>query len=233
LTRVAGADGCRAGWICAVRDIQTGEIRSRLFDSAAALILQSPRPRVLAIDIPIGLPAAGARSCDVEARKRLGPRRNSVFPSPVRPALGAMSHLEASRLTTEADGRRVSVQAWNIFAKIREVDAVFASRPNLQRRVREVHPELAFAALNDGRAMENPKKTRAGREERRRALTRRFGDVFVTFRARYRVADVAHDDILDALANLASAERILRGDAITLPDRPPRDATGLWMEIVY
>ena len=74
----------------------------------------------------------------------------------------------------------MSVQAWNIFAKIREVDAVFATQPNLQRRVREVHPELAFAALNDGRTMENPKKTRAGRDERLRTLSQHFGDAFVT-----------------------------------------------------
>ena len=40
----------------------------------------------LAIDIPIGIPEAGARPADREARALLGPRRNSVFPAPVRAA---------------------------------------------------------------------------------------------------------------------------------------------------
>jgi predicted RNase H-like nuclease len=41
--------------------------------------LQTGSLAAVAVDIPIGLPATGPRSCDVEARQRLGPRRSSVF----------------------------------------------------------------------------------------------------------------------------------------------------------
>jgi predicted RNase H-like nuclease len=44
------------------------------------------------IDIPIGLTASGPRSCDLEARRLLGPRRSSVFPAPAREVLRAWSY---------------------------------------------------------------------------------------------------------------------------------------------
>lgn len=44
---------------------------------------------------------------------------------------------------------------------------------------------------------------------------------------------VADDDVLDAIAVLWTATRIARGEGRGLPDPPPRDPTGLPMEIVY
>jgi predicted RNase H-like nuclease len=43
---------------------------------------------------------------------------------------------------------------------------------------------------------------------------------------------VARDDILDAMAACWTAERIVSGEALCLPDDPPRDARGLRMEIL-
>jgi predicted RNase H-like nuclease len=51
--------------------------------------------------------------------------------------------------------------------------------------------------------------------------------------ARYPVGLVAHDDILDGLVALWTAERIVRGEARTLPEDPPVDRYGLRMEMVY
>nr|WP_231640215.1 DUF429 domain-containing protein [Micromonospora sp. NRRL B-16802] len=39
---------------------------------------------VIGIDIPIGLPDTGRRQADVLAYKLVGPRRSSVFMTPVR-----------------------------------------------------------------------------------------------------------------------------------------------------
>lgn len=39
--------------------------------------------------------------------------------------------------------------------------------------------------------------------------------------------------ILDTFACLRTAERVHRGDAVSLPENPPRDAHGLAMVIVY
>ena len=50
-------------------------------------------------------------------------------------------------------------------------------------------------------------------------------------REQFRRSQVGDDDILDAFAALWSAERLLRGEAITLPVEPELDATGLAMEI--
>lgn len=231
----AGADGCKGGWICLRRQLGRGRVRPFVFEDAAGLIRQRPRPAALAVDIPIGLTEAGPRACDRAARALLGwPRRNSVFPAPVRPALHAGSRLEASQLTQEADGRKVGAQAWGIYAKVRDVDTVLAAHPALQRRVREVHPEVSFREMNGGHSVEPGKKTLAGRARRLRLVEAWFGaGAFERVRVRILEKDVAADDILDAYAALWTAERILRGEALMLPADPPVDPAGLRMEIVY
>ena len=149
-TLVAGVDGCPGGWICVVRDAETGEVSSTLFRTAAALVSRQPCPEVIAIDIPIGLTEAGQRACDQRARGLLGgTRQRSVFPSPIRAALHAASRPTASRITLKADGRKVGAQSWGIYPKVRELDAILSSDATLQRRVREVHPELCFWAWNE------------------------------------------------------------------------------------
>lgn len=231
---VAGVDGCRAGWFRAARHSASGELRFELIASAAALLAQPPTPEVVALDMPIGLPEKGSRECDLAARKLLGPRRSSVFPAPIRPALAAGSHEQASRISERSDGRRVSAQAFHLFARIREVDALLRSDPDARRRVHEVHPELAFRAWNGGEPMTTYKKKRAGRTERRLLIEPWLGSgVLARARAAYLKKQVADDDILDAIAALWTAHRIAEGRAETLPERPPRDSVGLPMRIVF
>jgi predicted RNase H-like nuclease len=45
--------------------------------------------------------------------------------------------------------------------------------------------------------------------------------------------DLADDDIVDAIAGLWTAHRIANGTAEALPSPPPRDETGLPMQIVF
>jgi predicted RNase H-like nuclease len=232
---VAGVDGCPRGWICVVRDTQTGEVASTLFRTGSALVSRQPRPKVIAIDIPIGLTQAGQRACDQRARELLGgTRQRSVFPSPIRPALHAANRNAASRITLMADGRGVGAQSWAIYHKVREWDDILSSDATLQRRVREVHPELCFWAWNGGVAMCHRKKSGEGRAERRRLIDARYGaGVADEVRDQYLVEEVGHDDINDAFAALWTAERILAGTACVIPDRPPKDAAGLRMEMWY
>lgn len=231
---VAGADGCRSGWICVTREVESRAIASGSFADAASLIHQEPRPAVLAIDVPIGLPEAGARSCDREARRRLGrPRGSSVFPAPVRPLLLATSFPEGCEIRQRIEGKRISVQLWNIVPKIRQVDAVLRRLAPARRRfVREVHPEVSFQAWA-GHDLAHSKKRRAGRDERLALVTDHYGaDAFRSVRERHLARDVSDDDVLDAFAALWTAERILAGAAEGMPRDPPRDAEGLRMEIV-
>jgi predicted RNase H-like nuclease len=232
--RAAGADGCKAGWICVAREFGRGRIRSGCFATAAELFAQDPAPTVLGIDIPIGLTSEGARDCDKEARQVLGrPRASSVFPAPIRPVLSAESWEEACAIRERVDGKRMSKQAWAIVSKIRDVDREMTGRPKMQRLIREVHPEVSFWAWA-GRPMRYRKTKRAGREERLTVVEGHFGSgAFGAVRELYPVNRVGHDDILDAFAALWSAERILTGNAQTLPHHPPVDRRGLRLEIVY
>lgn len=231
---VAGVDGCRAGWFRAARHTGSGELRFEVISSAAALLARPPAPEIVALDMPIGLPDKGSRACDLAARKLLGSRRSSVFPAPIRPALAAVAHEQASRISERIDGRRVSAQAFHLFAKIREVDALLRSDPGAHPRLREVHPELAFRAWNGGEPMTTYKKKPAGRTERLALIEAWLGSgVLARARGACLKKQVADDDILDAIAALWTAHRIAEGRAETLPERPPRDSAGLPMRIVF
>src|SRR5438067_7121199 len=198
----------------------------------ADVFAAAPELDVLAIDIPIGLTEAGARACDVEARRRLGPGRgSSVFPAPIRPALHAESYSAACDAAFRAQGKKLSKQSWAIYPKIRQVDELLCRRPELRQRVFEVHPEVTFAEWS-GRAIVESKKKKAGFALRHELVNGHFGDgAYETVRARYTRKDVANDDILDAFAALWTAGRILRGIARSLPAEPRLDAAGLPMRI--
>lgn len=232
--RLAGVDGCRAGWFLAFEDEAglTSRVVER-FDEIADLV---DGDGVVAVDIPIGLPDSGRRRCDVAARARIGPRYRSVFPAPIRPALEAPTRAEADRIARRIDGRGVSAQSFAIYPKIREVDRVLQARPDARRWIREVHPEVSFTAWN-GRPMNAGKATPAGARSRRRLVDAVFGpEATAEARERHLKKDLADDDILDAFAALWSARRVaagLHGRLPAPPDPVPVDATGLRMEIVF
>jgi predicted RNase H-like nuclease len=234
---IAGADGCPAGWICITRNLATGELHSAVYRNARDLIFQQPALHCLAIDIPIGLSSAGPRECDRIARKLLGKRACCVFPAPVRPALHAKTRVQADRAHVSADGRGVGCQSWNLYPKIREVDAILCANPSLRDKVFEVHPEVSFLAWSGGTpgaAIQQPKKTTDGHKARRRLIARHFGArAFDLVRAQYLRRDVQTDDIADAFAALWTAERLGCGAAITFPDPPPVDSYGLKMRMSY
>ena len=237
MTWVAGVDGCPKGWFRASREVDSGVLRFDLIEDAKELCCFStgePTPAVVGIDMPIGLPAQGARACDRAARERLGARRSSVFPAPIRAALRATSHEEASRITEAVDGRRVSVQAWNLFARIRELDILLAPAAGARAPLREVHPEVSFCAWNGGQPMAAAKRSPDGRRERLALVEAWLGEgVLERARGPHPKKHLADDDILDSIAVLWTAQRIAEGRAQTLPGSPPRDEIGLPMEIVF
>jgi predicted RNase H-like nuclease len=154
----------------------------------------------------------------------LGAAHPRVFLTPPRGVLEADDYHEAARLHRMlADGRGLSIQTWNIVARIREVDLV-ADDPRLV----EVHPELSFAMLGGGGALPS-KKTAAGRASRLAALG--------GWLPAGSLMDVpAGDDGVDALACAWSAFRWYAGTARTLSELPSggvdRDARGRPMRIV-
>ena len=141
---LAGVDGCKAGWVVAlVPDRGDGPTSVHVVATFAAVLAM--RPVTIAVDMPIGLPSAGRRACDVATRSQLGARRSSVFPSPIRPMLDAATYPEALVIGRRVDGRGLSRQAFNLIPKIRDVDRNMTRRK--QAWIGEAHPELCFAHL--------------------------------------------------------------------------------------
>jgi predicted RNase H-like nuclease len=197
-------------------------------DVGGVLAVLGHRIAAVAVDIPIGLAACGPRACDVEARHRLGPRRNSVFPAPARAVLATTTYEEACAVSRQLCGKALSKQLYNIVAKIREVDDLLSPSPCRQERLFEACPELSFALMTGGVPMRHGKRTAQGRGERLAALhASGFDDLTATTAAP--PAGAARDDVLDALALAWTARRHVAGDAVRLGGET--DDRGLRMEI--
>ena len=230
---IAGLDGCRGAWAGALLDLDAPErFRCGLFPSVAALLDGPEAPLVAGIDVPIGLPdriLGGGRAADRAARARLGPARSSVFPMPPRAAVYAPDYdaAKAASRTASEPPFAPSIQGYNIFRYVRAVDELLRARPDALARVYEVHPEVAFHALNGLRPLGLPKKGARAREglALRRSLLAAAGLPAALLDARAK--GVPADDHLDALAALVVARDILDGRAVPLPDPPERDAHGL------
>ena len=233
---VSGVDGCPAGWV-AVHWDGGADAKAELFESFAGL-LQS-QAEIIAVDMPIGLPETAGkvgRVCEVLTRQKLGQRQSSVFSVPSRAAAWEEDYRRSCAVNLEHSDppRKVSKQCFNLLPKIREIDVLIT--PQLQARIHEVHPELAFWALNGQHSLDLAKKVKSRANpdglELRRKLLRQNGFPIDTLKVgNWPKSKVGEDDILDACACAWSAMRIFRGENITLPPDPVRDGKGLRMEI--
>jgi predicted RNase H-like nuclease len=233
---VAGADGCRAGWFVVLHETLTGATRRRIVPSFEALLVIPEAPVQLAIDVIIGLPDAphsGGRLCDRETRKLLGwPRSSSVFSPPAQDAIACTTYDEALTVNRRhsPDGIGISKQTFHLFPKLRAVDARMT--PAHQKHVREVHPELAFFAMNGELPLRHSKHAYAGRFERVQLLREHGFEDIEAVAETHAGRDVKRDDVLDAHAACWTALRLHQGTARRLPrGKPPYNARGLRMEI--
>lgn len=252
VTVCCGVDGCAGGWISVQSSRDGRDLSVSLHRRFVDLLASLGTDTVVAVDMPIGLTASGPRACDREARRYLGfPRSASVFPAPIRPALRARTWEQACAIRERVDRKRYQIQAFGLFAKVREVDTLLRAEPRYQNQVFEAHPEVTFAAMNDGLRMAHSKKHPAGRKERLAVIERRLGpeavrlyeDACRTRRvartsSEYEVSGLAprkvgRDDLIDALALVWAARRIATGEHRTLPEFEERDPMGLRMNIHY
>jgi predicted RNase H-like nuclease len=222
-----GVDACRFGWV-GVAVTSRGD-RGRRLTTYAATTIDELADRacdeapldVLGIDIPVGLPDASRRRADLLAAAELGPRRSSVFLTPIREALAAPEYSRANQISRDRTGHGISAQAFGLRAKILEVDAwqATAGLP-----VFEVHPESSFAALSGG-PLGQSKKTTEGRRSRRELLA--GAGLHLADRDFPTGGGVAADDVLDAAAAAWTALRVAAGTARCLPDPPEKFSDGL------
>jgi predicted RNase H-like nuclease/diadenosine tetraphosphate (Ap4A) HIT family hydrolase len=235
--RYVGVDGCRAGWFF----VSAGPVEAiefGVFETMDELWGNYGDAELILVDIPIGLQSRGSppRSCDEAARKLLRPRRHSsVFSPPCREALSARTYAQACRINQEITGRKISIQAWRISAKIRQVDELLRHHTDARGRLRETHPEVCFRALAGGEPMPHAKRTPHGQKQRLALLVKQLPQargIYQAARDRFQRKQLADDDILDALALLVTATLFEKAGA-TLPADPHTDARGLPMEMVY
>jgi predicted RNase H-like nuclease len=215
---VLGVDASPDGWVGVAPDPDRPRAysASTLGELIARAEVDGP-VQVVGVDIPVGLAERGWRSADLEARARLGPRRASLFLTPVRAALEAPAHATAVRLNRAATGQGCSRQAYGLRTKILEVDALVRAGED---RVLEVHPELTFTAMA-ARPPAHGKKTWAGQRERLGLLADQG------LRLDELAGDpgrAAPDDVVDAAAVAWTARRRQAGTARPVPDPPERVA---------
>jgi succinyl-CoA synthetase alpha subunit len=105
------------------------------------------------------------------------------------------------------------------------------AKPELQWMLHEVHPEVSFAFWNAAKPMSHGKKTPEGRTEREQLIDARWPEARSRLQTGLHGKCYSHDDLNDAFAALWSAERINEGTAVSFPDPPVLDRTGIPMVI--
>lgn len=220
---VAGVDGCKGGWLI----VRSGAGLEAEVVTDLGPLLDDVRRGVVAaaaVDMPMGLLDDRPRLSDRETRAVLGPRRASVFPTPVRAVLAATTYLEACALSRTAYGRALSKQSWFLVERIRQLDQLV--EPADQSAVVEAHPECAFARLA-GRPLAS-KHHSEGRQERYRLLVRHLGP---PFRRLWQRAAFPPVDLLDAAVLTVTARHLLAGTAVHLGVE--HDSRGKVCQVVY
>lgn len=245
--RLAGIDGCRGGWVVARWD-GAGRLDLIRVARVEALFDAPDAPVIACVDMPIGLPETGeigGRSAERAVRPLLGARQSSVFAVPARAAvmagLGPGDERErfaaacATALAHSSPPRKVSIQCFNLFPKIAELDELLLRRAELRDRLVECHPEVSFRIMN-GAPLDVAKKVKSRPYppglDLRIGLLARAGVPIDLLNAKTAAAlGAGLDDLVDACACAVTAKRVFEGNALRFPDPPERDARGLMVAI--
>ena len=250
--KFVGVDWAKGGWLSIACDAD-GNWEAH-HGSFAEIVERYSSAELILVDIPIGL-AKGEydwRKCDLEARKCLGSRWQSVFLTPPRCVVDEARKAKESASTyaqfqsalkkvnnLRRKGTRFTVQSWNITPMIVEVDEFLQKREKEQMAgptIREVHPEICFRSLDGEQIITQSKKKVEGRRQRIAVLETvesRTQAIYDDVMANYLRKQVAPDDILDALAAAVTARLGHPNRLATLPAIPPCDDRSLPMEMVY
>lgn len=211
--RAAGVDLARGALAVVVLEGTRVVDAFRCETFADALLVEA---EVVGVDVPIGMPQAGARAADEEARRFVGERASSVFPTPIREVLEAPTYADARRVATELTGKSISAQTYALGRRILEVD----EHAHRDERVIEVHPEVSFHEL--AHRPLSSKHRLEGLVERRALLEEAGIDVPAS------APRIAEPDLLDATIVAWTAQRYARGDAVPLPADHTERIGAIW-----
>jgi predicted RNase H-like nuclease len=209
VSKVIGVDAAAGEWL-GIMLVDGSYASAELVPTAAELLRLHPDAQVVAVDIPIGLPAGRFRPADAEARRFIGASRApSVFAALPAEVLAAETYADAVAIAQKLLGKGMSAQSFALKGRILEVAEVAAH----DQRVVEVHPEVSFRAMR-GEPLRHSKHSWSGIAERRALLAS----------AGILLPDdlpgggrVAPDDVVDAAAAAWSALRVAQGRSRTLP----------------
>lgn len=231
--KLIGADGCPGGWAAVC--IEAGKIESGVFSAFSEIVEAFSPFDLLLADMPIGLPEnqrEAENRPEPLARKLLKGRASSIFNVPCRQAVVLDDYAAASGLNREVLGKGLSKQSFYIMKKIHELDAYLQNRTDLQGRIKESHPELAFAMLA-GEPLAAGKKTEAGLAERLQLL-KRFVPVTKELETQIEAFPAyrkVRGDLVDACCLAVTAQLGLEKGFVKIPEHPAADRTGLMMQM--
>lgn len=184
-----------------------------------------PAFAVVALHAPVGLndQAGKPRACDHNARELLGARGAAVLPAPSRELLEARSFEEARLVEPGMD-----IARWRALPKAAEAAREVQSWN--QRAVWEVHPELALRQMNGGNPVPFPRRSVLGRAERANLVIAKLPGAERVLEDR--PGAIREGKLIDALADLWIARRIMARAITRTSDEPTWDSQGLRMDIV-
>jgi predicted RNase H-like nuclease len=225
---LAGVEPVPGGWLVAPGNLQGITLAPQpayILNTLADVLDYRPSFSVVALHAPVGA-ASGAgefRSCDVAARDRLGRRAGAVVPAPSRAILEATSYQEAHRIDPTLD-----IVRWRSLAKAAE--AINEVQSWRQRVVWEVNPELALTTMNDGEPIRFGRRSPTGRQIRRQLVERKLPGADRVLKER--PPSVREEKLIDALADLWTARRIVARAITRMSDPPVWNDDGVRMDIV-
>ena len=188
-----GIDGCLGGWVVTHLS-KNGAPHSYTIPSLKPFIDSAPKQAVILIDMIQDLnDQSTPRAFDCIAKKMLGKWHSRVFTAPPLTALKAKTYREACRLSQLAMGKKISIQCYNLFPKIKELQAI------TDTRLKEYHPEIAFMQLNNGSVLPESKKTVEGKQ-RRIQIIEQYLPNYSNAIASMEALPCKIDDLLDSVA---------------------------------
>lgn len=225
---LAGVEPVTGGWLVAPGNLQGINLAPQpayVMASLADVLDYRPAFTVVALHAPVGVveKPGERRSADVEARKRLGRRGGSAVPAPSRALLAATSYEEAHLIDPNLD-----IVRWRTLAKAAE--AIQEVQSWRQRNVFEVNPELAYASMNEGQPIQFGRRTQLGREARRNLIEAKLAGAGRVLAERPR--GVREEKLLDVLADLWTARRIMARAITRMAEDAVWDEEGVRMDIV-
>jgi predicted RNase H-like nuclease len=226
---LAGVEPCGGGWLVAPGNLQGITLNPQpcqVLESLAEVLDYRPAFTVVALHAPVGFPdgADENRLCDSGAKELLGRRRGAAVRGPSRKLLDATTLEEAQAIDPSFD-----IVRWR--ARTRAAESIREVQSWRQRMVWEVNPELAFVQMNDGQPLTNSRRSIHGLRERRDLLEAKLAGSERVMRERPK--RVREGKVLDALADLWTARRIMARAITRLADPPTWDGDGVRMDIVY